>query len=166
MVKEAPRQGSTSPKLTLIEFGDFQCVYCKSVSPKITELLNRRSDDLQYVWIHTINPAHEESEPAAIASQCALEQGKFWEFHDQLFANQAKLSTLLYNQIAQKLSLNTQKFQACLSSTRTREAVRNHSAFAKANDVNSTPTFFLDDKRISDKITDDDLITFIEQALN
>lgn len=160
-LQTAPVKGSANPDITLIEFGDFQCTYCADIQADLGKLLKEK-DNIRIAWFHRINASHQESLPAAIASECAKEQGAFWEFHDLLFKNQANLSTNLYNQIASSLKLNTNRFRECLADPTIQEHVKKVNEFANDNNITSTPTIIYNEKRLEGLVDYNDLVNFLE----
>ena len=96
-------------------------------------------DDVRIVYRHFPLSFHPEATPSAIAAECAAEQGAFWEYHDELFANQANLGATLYTQLAKQLALNTSDFSECLSSGRTASLVSEDQASGLAAGVGGTP---------------------------
>src|SRR6266850_3742353 len=99
---EAPRQnvaaakgaakGSANAPIEIIEFSDFQCPYCQRANPTVAQVLKTYGDRVHFVYRHFPLGNHPNARPAAEASQCAAEQGKFWQYHDALFANPSKLA--------------------------------------------------------------------------
>jgi protein-disulfide isomerase len=150
----------------MVEFSDFQCPYCKAMEP----LLDRAAAEypqIRRVWIHTMNRVqHPQAEQAAIAAQCAHEQGKFWEYRSQLFANQDTLSTTTYNQVAQSLGLSTQTFQSCLADPQTRDTVNSHDQFARRTNVEATPHVMVNGTALTGQFTYEALKNAIDQELN
>lgn len=164
VLESAPQQGSTEAIILLVEFGDFQCPYCKQVAPLIDQVMTNYPDTIRRVWVHLPNTTdHPEAQSAAVASQCALEQGAFWEFHDGLFAEQENLSPTLYLKIAQSLQLNSEKFETCLTNEATANTVRTHSQFARRAGVNSTPYARINESDISGLFTLEQLEALIQQ---
>src|SRR4029079_8656742 len=87
-----PPIGPASAPVTLIEFSDFQCPFCQRVAPTLKQIRATYGDRVRIVWKDfPLTQIHPQACDAAQAGNCAQEQGKFWEFHDQLFANQAAL---------------------------------------------------------------------------
>ena len=153
----APRRGALNPTVVVAEFGDFECPYCKLVSPTIKEVLHKYPKNVQQVWIHTIGPTHPQAELAAIASQCAQEQNRFWDYHDSLYQNQDNLSPALYNQIATSVGLNLQEFQECLADPRIQQVVQLHNQFAQQSNIDATPYLLINETTISGAFTADEL---------
>lgn len=163
--KNAPRRGAVNPSVIIVEFGDFQCSFCKDVAPVIEETLHNYAKDVQLVWLHANNPDHPQAKPAAIASQCAQEQNQFWSYHDLLFQSQEDLSPSVYNQIALSLNLDMQKFQTCLADPQIVQIVETNYQYARASNVDATPYLNVNDQTFSGVFTSAELERLIQNAL-
>jgi protein-disulfide isomerase len=111
-VGNSPVKGEKNAKITIIQFSDFQCPFCSRVEPTITDLQKDYGKDLRVVWKNNPLPFHPNANPAAQAAMAAGEQGKFWEMHDKIFADQAHLDEATYEKYATELGLNMGKFKA------------------------------------------------------
>ncbi|MBI4122107.1 MAG: thioredoxin domain-containing protein [Parcubacteria group bacterium] len=153
VIKTAPSQGPANASVVLVEYADFQCPACKTLEP-ILDRITQEQPQIRRVWINTINRTdHPEAENAAVAGQCAHQQGKFWEYRKGLFENQDQLSATVYNQLAQSLKLSTPAFQACLADSATRTTVRTHDQFARRSNVEATPYLMVNNTVITDQFT-------------
>ena len=138
--KDEHIKGNKNAKITLVEYSDFECPFCSRFTPTVDAVLENYPDDVRVVYRHfPLRSIHAEAAPAANASECAAEQGKFWEFHDELFANQTNLSTATYSKIAKDLGLNLSKFDECVSSNKYASAVQEDEASAQAAGGRGTP---------------------------
>lgn len=147
---EGPFKGPKDAPITIVEFSDFQCSYCKRVLPILDQVMERYPGKVRLVFrdfpILTIHP---HAQKAAKAAHCAGEQGKFWEYHDLLFEKQEAIPTMNYAEHAQALGLDTTTFQACLEDKRSQETVeRNYADGVKAG-VSGTPAFFINGRLLS-----------------
>lgn len=137
--------GSDSAQITIIEFSDYECPYCRKwhteVFPQIRE---KYGDKVRFVYrdfpLYSIHP---NAEPAAIAANCAGEQDKYWEFNELLFNGNKDLSPATYEAYAKDLGLNVDTFTACQSEPGMKEEVTADYDFAANLGVRSTPTFFI-----------------------
>ncbi|TDU89100.1 sodium/proton antiporter (NhaA family) [Kribbella voronezhensis] len=139
-------RGPASASVTLVEYGDFECPYCGLAEPVVRDLLH--DDDLRYVWRHLpLTDVHPRAQIAAEASEAAAAQGRFWEMHDLLLANQEDLLPKDLMAYAEQLGLDSRRFH---------DDVKRHVAAARvAQDVESadlsgvsgTPTFFINGQR-------------------
>jgi len=138
--------GGKNAKVTLIEYSDFECPFCGAFFPTVKQALAEYGDKIRFVYRHFPLSFHPQAQPAAEASECAAEQGKFWEFHDGLFANQDSLGDALYNELAQDLGLSAGQFQTCRDSGKYRSKVQQQMAGGTAAGVNGTPhTIIMDE---------------------
>lgn len=165
VIANAPQRGSfESDALIVAEFGDFQCPYCSEIQEELQSLVEKYP--IRVVWFHLPNEEeHPESLPAAIASECANQQGRFWEYHDLLFENQSKLSPQLYRESAELLGFDLQRFQDCQLSLETVQLINNHRSFAHINEVNSTPTIIINESIIEGLPEEGELESLITKSL-
>jgi len=132
-------KGGKRAKVTLIEYSDFECPFCGRFAPTVKQVIDTYGDDVRVVYRHFPLSFHPQAQPAAVASECAAEQGKFWEYHDGLFENQATLGSATFSRIAQNVGLNVGKFESCLSSGKYDQAVQDDLASGTAAGVGGTP---------------------------
>lgn len=138
-----PSVGPASAPVTIVEFSDFQCPYCKLSVPLMKEILAKYPDKVKVVYRDYPGPNHPHAQQAAEAAQCAGDQGKFWEYHDSLFDRQAPGTGWNFTELAKEIGLNQDAFATCLNTGRYREEVAKdlHDGFKLG--VTSTPTFFI-----------------------
>ena len=156
---EAPRQtvaaangaakGPASAPIEIIEFSDFQCPFCQRANPTVTQVLNTYGDRIHFVYRHFPLGNHPNARPAAEASQCAAEQGKFWQYHDALFANPSKLADADLKQRAAELGLDTTRFNACVDTHKFKAQVDADMQAGEEAGVNGTPAFFVNGRMLS-----------------
>jgi protein-disulfide isomerase len=140
----APFEGPKSAAITIVEFSDFQCPYCARVDSTVKQLQDVYKDNVQIVWKHCPIPSiHQNAIGAAVAAEAANSQGKFWQFHDKLFASQSNLSPDQMRQYAKELGLNTEKFEADLTSPEIWKHVTDDMSEAHRLGVTGTPVFFV-----------------------
>jgi protein-disulfide isomerase len=143
----AASKGRASAPLVMLEFSDFECPFCGRYSRDTYPQVQRDYVDtgkVRYVFRHTpIERAHPQAMKAAEAAECAGGQGKFWEMHDQLFANQKALTQPSLIVHARTLGLNTTSFQQCLTSGQHGARVRADLAEGLRAGVTGTPAFFI-----------------------
>ncbi|MFA5183965.1 MAG: DsbA family protein [Patescibacteria group bacterium] len=139
--------GSQAPQVTIIEFGDFACPYCKESSPVIKKLAQEYSSQIKVVWRDYLR--NEDSIDLAMAARCAGEQGKFWEMHDLLFENQDNLTTADSARpgkliaLGDTLKLNKDRFTTCLTDRKYLEAVKKDYDDGNALEIVGTPSWFV-----------------------
>jgi len=147
-----PSRGSPDAPVTIVEFSDFQCSFCKrfwrDTLPKIEEKYIR-SGRVRFVYRHLaiLGPP---SVWAAIAAECAHEQGKFWPYHDRLFAGSGpfSFSTGSLKRYGEELGLDAATFGACLDAERPREKVERETVVGRAIGMTGTPGFLINGARM------------------
>lgn len=145
--------GSATVPVTLLEYSDFQCPACESYYPLVTRLYNESSSTMRLVYRHFPLSQHPNAVPAAMASEAAGVQGKFWEMYDQLFTNHADWTELadptpVFVGYAAKLGLNTAEFKADLSSSTLADIINGDQNEGIHIGIDHTPTFFINGKVI------------------
>ncbi len=161
----SPSKGSTSAPIELIEFSDFQCPFCLRANPTVEQVLATYGDKIHFVYRHYPLPNHPNARPAAEAAACAAEQGKFWQYHDSLFANPTKLSTADLKQRAVDLKLDTAAFDSCVDGRKTKEKVDADQQAGEDAGVDGTPAFFINGRMISGAQPYDSFKKIIEDEL-
>ena len=145
----SPSKGPANAPIELIEFSDFQCPYCLRADPTVRQVLSTYGDKIRFVYRHYPLPNHPFARPAAEAAACAHEQGKFWPYHDLLFANPSKLSDADFKQHAATLGLNTAQFNACVDTHKLKGEVEADTKAGEDAGVNGTPAFYINGRMIS-----------------
>jgi protein-disulfide isomerase len=138
--------GREDAPVTIIEFTDLQCPYCARYANQTWPRLKREYVDtgkLRYTSRDLPLPTHDFALPAAVASRCAGEQGRFWEYREALFASQSLLGTEPYGRIASGLGLDVERLEACRIDGRQEANVRADLALATRQGIDSTPTFVI-----------------------
>jgi len=140
---EGPSKGPSNAKVTIVEFSDFQCPFCGRVMPTLQQIEKNYPNDVRTVFIHNPLPFHQNAEPAAEAAIAAEAQGKFWQMHDKLFANQNNLARPDLEKYAQEIGLDMNKFKAALDSHSGKKKIDADLALAKQVGVQGTPNFYI-----------------------
>jgi protein-disulfide isomerase len=139
-----PQLGPDNAKVTIVEFSDFQCPYCKRFRDTTFDaLIEKYGDDIRIIYRDYPLPFHPQAQIAAEAAECANEQGKYWEMHDIIYANQETLSDDAYSEFSEQLDLDTQKFDECLSSNKYADEIAADQKDGESYGVTGTPTFFI-----------------------
>ena len=142
----APIWGPTNAKVTIVEFSDFQCPYCEIFYKQTYPLIKQKyGDKIRFAYRHFPIPSlHPDAERAALAAECANEQGKFWDYHDALFGNQQDLSRdALIKYAGQVKVTNIQQFTSCLDTQKYMTKVQTDVNAGMGYYVSGTPTFFI-----------------------
>lgn len=138
-----PWTGTAQAPVTIIEFSDFECPYCRRAVPILKELLEKYPGKLKLVYRDFPGPNHQQALSAAEAAQCAAEQDRFWEYHDALFTQHASGSGWNYSTLAENLGLRQVPFDVCMKEHRYRQEVLKDLQDGLKIGVTSTPTFFI-----------------------
>jgi protein-disulfide isomerase len=143
-VENAYSIGPADAPITIVEYSDYQCPFCRRWHDEVYEpLLAAYPGQIRLVYRHLpLTSIHPDAMSAAEAAMCAGEQDAYWPFHEKLFSSEA-LNSTTYVQYAQDLKLNLGTFEACLSDHKYQQAIQEDSDFAINLGIRSTPTFFI-----------------------
>jgi protein-disulfide isomerase len=136
-------RGSPAAKVTIVEFSDFQCPYCARARPTIERIEKTYRDRVRIVYRDFPLPIHPQAAKAAEAGACARDQGKFWEMHDRIFENQARLEVADLKRFAGELGLEARAFETCLDSGTKAAGWKRDLEEATGYGVSATPAFFI-----------------------
>ena len=162
-----PSLGRASAPVTLIEFSDFQCPFCQRVEPTLKRVRETYGDKVRIVWKDfPLTQIHPQAFKAGEAAHCAGDQGKYWEYHDRLFANQQLLQVEDLKKHASELGLDAAAFSACLDTSKYGERVRNGVAEGTRLGVNSTPTIYINGRMLSGAQPYEVFVTVIDEELS
>ncbi len=148
ILPDSHTEGNPKAKAYLVEFSDFECPACGAAEPTVAAIVKQYKDKLLFVYRHFPLSQHQFAERAAEAAEAANAQGKFWEMHDLLFANQDKFSDTYFDTLAKQLNLDMTKFDAALSSGTYANRVNEDVTAGTAFGVDATPTFFLNGQKL------------------
>lgn len=156
--------GKKDAKVVLIEYGDFQCPGCGSLEPTVKQVREQYKDKIAFVFRNLpLTTIHPNAKAAATAAQAAAKQGKFWEMHDKLYANQSEWSSAdggsrssFFERYAQEAGVNIDQYKKDIASSEVIDAVnRDVAAAKKAGFQLSTPTLVLNGRTLENQsITD------------
>lgn len=145
-----PLRGPESAPVTIVEFSDFQCGYCKAVEGTLREVLKNYSEKVRLVYRHyPLSSIHPDAFKAAEASMCAGAQGRFWEMHDLMFDEQSGLKEDALKARAAKLQLDTAAFNTCLQSGKLADRVKQDLRDGSRAGVSGTPALFINGRFLS-----------------
>ena len=137
-------KGPEDAPVTVVEFSDYECPYCRRAEPTVAQVLSEYAGKVRFEYRHfPLESIHPKARGAGEAAACADEQGRFWEFHEQLFAEGAELAEANLVEHATQLGLDVKTFQACLAEGRGRARVDADLAAGEAAGVTGTPAFFV-----------------------
>jgi protein-disulfide isomerase len=143
-IDDDPTKGNNKEsKVTIIEFADFQCPYCGEANKIIDKIINDNPDSILYVFRDFPLPMHKNAYQAAVAANCAGDQGKYWEMHEALFGDQQHLEETDLIEKAQQIGLEMTKFGACMQSGKFKAEIDHDISEGKSYGIGGTPTFFV-----------------------
>jgi protein-disulfide isomerase/uncharacterized membrane protein len=151
-------RGSADAPVTIVEFSDFECGHCGAFHRSLDDVLRRMGPEVRVVFRHfpldsACNPkvtgsVHPSACLAAVAAECAADQGKFWQYHNVLFANQQELGRAFLIQYAARLGMDVARFTECLGGADAQARVREDAAEGARLGIDSTPTIFINGRKI------------------
>jgi protein-disulfide isomerase len=147
-VGNAPARGPKNAPVTIVAYSDFECPFCSRVVPTLKQLEEEYKGKIRVAFKHQPLGFHANAKPAAMASMAAHEQGKFWEYHDKLFANQRALDRVSLDRYAEELKLDMGKFKAAMDSNKYDAQISADMAEATRVGVNGTPSFFINGRSL------------------
>jgi protein-disulfide isomerase len=160
-----PSRGIAAARVVILLFSDFECSYCARVEPVLQEVRKAFAADVQVVFKHNPLPIHPRAPLAHEAALEAARQGRFWEMHDLIFANQQRLEEQHLVGYAEKLGLDMTAFREALADHRHKAAVDRDVAEGQALGLNSTPTLFVAGRKITGVPSAAQLIAYINSLL-
>jgi protein-disulfide isomerase len=148
-----PSRGNDAAPVTIVEFGDFQCPYCREAEASLHTILTRYPGEVRLVFRNLpLASLHPNATAAAEAAVCAGRQGMFWEMHDAMYENQQALSPGGLKEIAKHVGLKSEGFDACMADPGTKEAVESDMKAADELDVTGTPYFFINGRPLNGSV--------------
>ena len=160
-----PTRGPDSAPITMVEFSDFQCGYCKRAEATVERLLAEYGDKIHFVYRDYPLQFHKRAEPASIAARCAGDQGKYWEYHNNLMNIRGDLGDADLKKRAEGTQLDMAAFSACLESEAHQSTVRASFQDGASLGVSGTPTFFINGRRLVGARPYEDFKSVIEDEL-
>lgn len=146
-------RGRIDAPVTIVEYGDYECPYCRDAEPQLRELLEATGDRVRFVFRDfPLEDVHPHAVEAAYVAAFAAEHGVFWQAHDLLYAGQDELGGPLYAQICQALDLPLRGLDAAFDERRYSDRIEAEPEGGVRSGVNGTPTFFVDGIRVDDGI--------------
>ena len=161
-----PVRGPEDAKVTVVEFSDFHCPFCKRVQPTLTQLLAKYPNDVKLVYKHMpLDQLHPHARRAAQASWCAQQQGRFWEYHDALYAGAPDGSEPALAAVAERVGLDTAKYQQCMASDEAARQVQTHVEEGARYGVTGTPAFFINGRFLNGAVPLETFVQVVEEEL-
>lgn len=168
-VGNLPPKGNESAPVTIIEFSEYQCPYCGKYTRETLSQLDKeyiQTGKVKYYFRDFPLSFHQYAQKAAEAVRCANDQGKFWEYHDQVFEGQDLLNLDQLKKWAQDLGLNTDQFNQCLDKGKHEEAVKKDFTDGQSAGVQGTPSFFINGEPLRGAQPYESFKKLIDEALN
>jgi len=160
-----PAYGPADAKVTVVEFSDFQCPYCSLAATAVDEVKQKYGDRVRFVFRQFPLSFHKEAHLAAQASLAANAQGKFWEYHDKLFANQKALGREDLEKYAQEVGLDMGEFRKALDEGTYKATVDAELTLGGEVFVEGTPTMFINGERVANATDAAAISTALDKAL-
>jgi len=160
-----PSKGSPAAPITIVEFSDFQCPYCRQVIDTLKRIEERYAEKVRFVFRDFPLAMHQDAPKAAEAAACAHEQGQFWAMHDKLFATQSNLRVPDLKRTARDLGLNGAEFDNCLDSGKFESQWQQNRAEGQKYGVSATPTFFINGRMVTGALPYQAFSAIVEEEL-
>jgi protein-disulfide isomerase len=145
-----PVRGEKGSPITLVEFSDFHCPFCKRVEPTIKQVLEKYGTQVRFVYRDfPIDSMHPQARKASEAARCANDQGEYWEFHELLYQGGPDASPATMSALAKKTGLDVAKFDACVAAGTHKAAVQADIDEGRKLGVTGTPAFFINGRLVS-----------------
>lgn len=145
---DQPAMGPMNAPVTLVEFSDFQCPFCKRAQPTVDQVLKEYGDKVRFVYMDYPLAMHQRAKPASMAARCAADQGKYWDMYQNLMSAQGDLSDDDLKKRAAAVSLDPVAFSACYDSKRHEGAIQATFETGAGLGVTGTPSFFINGRMI------------------
>lgn len=152
-----PTKGAENAKVTIVEFSDLQCPACRGMAPMVDDLVKKYPNDVKVIYRHfPLTTIHKNAQAAALGGEAASSMGKFWAYHDLLFAEQDVWSELddsafsaKLEEYATKLAIDKTEFQKKMNSNEVKDVVAADVSDGTRAGVDGTPTFYVNGQRVS-----------------
>lgn len=161
----APSRGPKDAKVTIVEFSEFQCPFCKKFKPTVDQLVKEYPNDVRHVYYHNPLAFHDKAKPSSKASICADKQGKFWEYRDAAFEGAPNLDDASLKNYAQKVGLDMALYEACIKDPATDKKLEEDVAYAASVGARGTPTSFINGVLFSGARPYEELKKIVDQKL-
>jgi len=162
----APVMGPADAPVTIVEWSDYQCPFCKRAFPTVEQVLNEYKDKVRYIHLDYPLPFHQQAMPAALAVHCAEDQGKFWEYNNNLYSTPGDLSKTDLAKRAADLGLDSAAFEACMTANKHETLIKTNYDDGAALGVTGTPAFFINGRMLVGAQPIDQFRTIINDELS
>ncbi len=159
-------QGNANAPIELLEYGDYQCPHCGHAYPIIKSIQKKMGAKLKFVFRNfPLAEVHPNAVHAAVSSEAAALQNKFWEMHDHLFEYQSRLDDKSLVKYAGQLKLNVEQFETDFENPELIQKVDADFESGVRSGVNGTPSFFINGEKYDDSWDEETLLTYLESLL-
>ena len=148
-VADHPQRGGDNAAVTIVEYSDYQCPYCRAVEASLRQVMKKYGDQVRLVYMDFPLAFHQHAMEAAIAARCADEQGQFWTYHDALIENPSLLSTPGLKSTAEQLGLDSLTFDRCLDGRKYESSVIADRTQGERIGAHGTPYFIVGNRSMS-----------------
>jgi protein-disulfide isomerase len=159
-----PLLGPQNAAVTFVEFADYECPYCQQVAPSLAKLESEYKGKVTFAYKDMPLAMHSHAQKAAEAAHCAGAQGKYWEYHNELFMSK-QLEIPALKEEARKLNLDAAAFDQCLDSGAQADTVKAQADEAQKLGIQGTPVFFINGRMMSGAVSYEELHKAVEQEL-
>ncbi|MCB1197849.1 MAG: thioredoxin domain-containing protein [Deltaproteobacteria bacterium] len=161
-----PHQGGEGAKVTVIEFSDYHCPYCKRGADNMKQIVKKYGNKIEYRFRdYPLEQIHPRAKAASQAARCANEQGKFWKYHDKVFENQDKREDADFIAFAKDLKMDVDKFTTCYNDKKYNADVEKDLAEGQKSGVSGTPAYFINGVFVSGALPPEKLSEIIDKEL-
>jgi protein-disulfide isomerase len=147
--QEGPSSGDAAAAVTVVEFSDFECPYCRAAQQTVKRVMERWPGKVRLVFKHFPLDQHPNAATAARAAVCADRQGRFWELHDRIFEHTGSLTQEFLRSAANNAGLDIDNFDNCMRSTEVMDHIRKDMTLGRMAGVSGTPSFFVNGEAVA-----------------
>ena len=165
LAASSPAKGNATAPITLVEFGDYQCAFCRRAHPTVERVLNQYGDQIRYVFMDYPLSNHDRAMPAAEAAYCAGEQDRYWDYADHLMVMAGDLNDNDLRGRAEQIGLDVADFMSCYTSGRHTERIAASLQSGLDAGVDRTPTFFINGRILTGAKTFETFKLIIDEEL-
>ena len=163
--QEDAYRGAAEPLVTIVEFSDFQCPFCGRAMPTLDQIEKAYGDKVRIVFKHLPLGMHAKAPAAHAAAEAAHRQGKFWEMHDKIFANQDAMSPEKYREYAKEIGLDVARFDRDVADASLKKRIDDDAAEAARLGVSGTPAFFVNGRYLAGAVPFERIKVLLDEDL-
>ena len=164
-VANSPLKGASQPRVTIVEFADFECPHCSAMRAVLGAVSKKFPKDVALVFKQFPLPHHTYADRASRAALAAQRQGKFWEMHDLIFDNQTQLSNASFVSFAKQLSLDLNRFNSDMTGADVTNQIERDKKEAIAAQIQGTPALYINGRMYTDEMTPEKIAAVVEKLL-